>query len=105
MGSIQMKVDHATKQIPIVLAWVPYLLLALILVLSRTMPDFKAWLLSVSVGVKDILGEAGVKADWGAVLIIGAITLTLAFGVKLSSRVSAINTDTNACSRSARQAA
>tara|TARA_B100001105_G_scaffold83087_1_gene65879 strand:+ start:22083 stop:23783 length:1701 start_codon:yes stop_codon:yes gene_type:complete len=73
MGSIQMKVDHATKQIPIVLAWVPYLLLALILVLSRTMPDFKAWLLSVSVGVKDILGEAGISGNFQPLYLPGGI--------------------------------
>lgn len=73
MGSIEMKVDHATKQIPIVIAWVPYLLLALILVLSRTMPDFKAWLLSVSVGVKDILGEAGISGSFQPLYLPGGI--------------------------------
>lgn len=73
MGNIEMKVDHATKQIPIVLAWVPYLLLALILVLSRTMPDFKAWLLSVSVGVKDILGEAGISGNFQPLYLPGGI--------------------------------
>lgn len=73
MGSIEMKVDHATKQIPIVIAWVPYLLLALILVLSRTMPDFKAWLLSVSVGVKDILGEAGISGNFQPLYLPGGI--------------------------------
>ena len=73
MGSIEMKVDHATKQIPIVLAWVPYLLLALILVLSRTMPDFKAWLLSMSVGVKDILGEAGISGNFQPLYLPGGI--------------------------------
>lgn len=73
MGSIEMKVDHATKQIPIILAWVPYLLLALILVLSRTMPDFKAWLLSVSVGVKDILGEAGISGNFQPLYLPGGI--------------------------------
>lgn len=73
MGSIEMKVDHATKQIPIVIAWVPYLLLALILVLSRTMPDFKAWLLSVSVGVKDILGETGISGNFQPLYLPGGI--------------------------------
>ena len=73
MGNIEMKVDHATKQIPIVLAWVPYLLLALILVLSRTMPDFKAWLLSMSVGVKDILGEAGISGNFQPLYLPGGI--------------------------------
>jgi lactate permease len=73
MGNIEMKVDHATKQIPIVIAWVPYLLLALILVLSRTMPAFKAWLLSVSVGVKDILGEAGISGNFQPLYLPGGI--------------------------------
>ncbi len=54
----------------------------------------KGW----SLYLADFLGTAttveigGVSLDLGAVVIIGAITLTLAFGVKLSSRVSAIVT-------------
>ena len=54
----------------------------------------KGWSLYLAdfLGSATTIDIAGVKADWGAVLIIGAITLTLAFGVKLSSRVSAIIT-------------
>ncbi|GAB91218.1 amino acid permease [Gordonia rhizosphera] len=54
----------------------------------------KGWALYLAnfLGTATTVEIGGVSIDWGAVLIIGAITLTLAFGVKLSSRVSAIIT-------------
>ncbi|WCB36994.1 APC family permease [Gordonia polyisoprenivorans] len=54
----------------------------------------KGWSLYLAdfIGTSTTVAIGGFKADWGAVLIIGAITLTLAFGVKLSSRVSTIIT-------------
>jgi len=36
MGTFEMKIDQNTRKIPIFVAWLPYLLLALVLVLSRT---------------------------------------------------------------------
>ena len=58
MSSIEMKLDElGSRRIPIPLAWLPYGLLALILVLSRSVPSFKARLLSVSVGVTNILAR------------------------------------------------
>ena len=74
MGNIEMKLDElGSRRIPTLLAWVPYGLLALILVLSRTLPSFKAWLLSVSVGVKDILGETGISGNYQPLYLPGGV--------------------------------
>ncbi|MBS1177796.1 MAG: L-lactate permease [Proteobacteria bacterium] len=74
MGNIEMKLDElGSRRIPTLLAWVPYGLLALILVLSRTLPSFKAWLLSVSVGVKDILGETGISGNFQPLYLPGGV--------------------------------
>ncbi len=74
MGNIEMKLDAlGGRHIPTLLAWVPYGLLALILVLSRTMPSFKAWLLSVSVDAKNILGEPGISGNFQPLYLPGGI--------------------------------
>jgi lactate permease len=41
------------------LAWLPYVALALLLVASRVSPEFKASLLSVSLAFTDLWGEGG----------------------------------------------
>jgi len=59
MGDLEIKVDELTHRAPISarVAWVPYLLVALILVLSRVWPGFKGWLTSLSFGMSDIFGQ------------------------------------------------
>lgn len=54
----------------------------------------KGWSLYLSdfIGLPTTISIGGIDTDWGAVAVIGAITLTLAFGVKLSSRVSTVIT-------------
>jgi lactate permease len=74
MGNIEMKLDRlGSRRIPTLLAWLPYGLLALILVLSRTVPPFKAWLQSVSVGVRNILGETGIGGDFQPLYLPGGV--------------------------------
>jgi lactate permease len=58
LGSIEMKLDEiGARKIPMLLAWTPYILLAALLVLSRTIGPFKDFLTSISLGAKNILGE------------------------------------------------
>ncbi|MFW0794002.1 amino acid permease [Gordonia sp. CPCC 205515] len=54
----------------------------------------KGWSLYLAdfIGASTTVHLGGIQFDWGAVLVVGALTLTLAFGVKLSSRVSAVIT-------------
>jgi lactate permease len=74
MGSIEMKLDEiGSRRIPILLAWLPYLMLATILVLSRVVPDFKAMLLSVAWSTKDILGETGISGNFQPLYLPGGI--------------------------------
>ncbi|GAB2191426.1 L-lactate permease [Sessilibacter sp. MAH1] len=62
-----------------VIAWVPYLLVALLLVATRVFPDIKALSNSISWTAKSILGEAGINAGIaplylpGGLLVISAL--------------------------------
>lgn len=74
MGNIEMKLDQlGSPRIPTLLAWVPYGLLALILVLSRIVEPFKAWLQSYSVGVRNILGETGISGSFQPLYLPGGV--------------------------------
>ncbi|MCW2272175.1 L-lactate permease [compost metagenome] len=75
MGKIEMKLDDMAgkKSISVPLAWAPYVLLAVLLVLSRNIPQLKAWMLSLSFGAKDILGETGVSASLELLYLPGGL--------------------------------
>ena len=75
MGKIEMKLDDVAGKAPVSvpMAWAPYLLLAVFLVLSRIFPQLKATLLSVSFGWKDILGETGVSGTLEPLYLPGGI--------------------------------
>jgi len=73
-GTIQPKKPSAKEKIiSLPLAWTPYLLVAVILVASRVFEPFKAFLLSVSFGFKDILGEAAISASVQPLYLPGGI--------------------------------
>lgn len=75
MGKIEMKIDDMAgkKAISVPMAWAPYVLLAVFLVLSRNIPSLKAWMLSLSVGAKDIMGETGVSASLELLYLPGGL--------------------------------
>ncbi len=75
MGKIEMKIDDVAGRTPISvpMAWAPYLLLAIFLVMSRIFPDLKAALMSVSLGWRDILGETGVSGTLEPLYLPGGI--------------------------------
>jgi lactate permease len=72
-------------------AWFPYVVLAVILVLSRVSAEFKALLLAATVGFKDILGEVGVSASFsplylpGGILVFTALIAAIIQGKNLSA--------------------
>jgi len=75
-GSLTPKPPAADeKKISMAMAWTPYLLVAAILVASRVSPEFKGLLKSVSFGVKDILGEAGISGAVQPLYLPGGILL------------------------------
>ncbi|NMU84543.1 L-lactate permease, partial [Vibrio parahaemolyticus] len=63
LGSLKVDLnDNPGKPMSIVKAWVPYVMLAVILVASRVSPELKGFVQSVSLSFSNILGETGVSA-------------------------------------------
>lgn len=83
LGSLKMDLKQNNKPMNLVLAWSPYVLLAVILVISRVNVDFKALLISVNLSFSNILGETGVSAVInplylpGGILVFSALIATL----------------------------
>ena len=59
-------------------AWTPYVLVALLLVISRVSGEVKALLSGLSIGMTDILGEAGVSAAFNPLYLPGGLLLIAA---------------------------
>ncbi|MGS3181175.1 L-lactate permease [Aeromonas dhakensis] len=84
LGSLKLDLKEAAgRPMSLLLAWLPYVALALLLVASRVSPEFKASLLSVSLAFTDLLGEKGVSASIeplylpGGLLVLCALLATL----------------------------
>lgn len=76
MGSIQIKLDDLTTKAPmsVGLAWLPYLLLAGLLVMSRANADVKAFFLkNLVLGWSNILGEKGLSGSIEFLYLPGGI--------------------------------
>lgn len=63
------------RKISLAMAWVPYLIVAGILVASRVSPQFKGMLTGFATGMKDIMGEAGISASIQWLYLPGGILL------------------------------
>lgn len=84
LGSLKLDLKEAAgRPMSLLLAWLPYVALALLLVASRVSPEFKASLLSVSLAFTDLLGEKGVSASIeplylpGGLLVLCSLLATL----------------------------
>lgn len=84
LGKLEIKEDSQDKpNMSAVTAWVPYLIVAALLVCSRVFAEFKALLNSVTISFGNILGEAGVSTGFsplylpGGLLIVGALAAVL----------------------------
>ncbi|MFY0989901.1 L-lactate permease [Halomonas sp. C05BenzN] len=77
IGKLEIKLDDIAGKAPIstLMGWVPYVLLAVILVASRTIEPFKNALTSLSFGWSNILGEAGVSGSIAPLYLPGGILL------------------------------
>jgi lactate permease len=70
-------------------AWLPYVLVGALLVLSRTVPEVGAFMKSVVLVFPNILGEAGVKADFmplylpGGILVLVVLATFFLHGMKV----------------------
>lgn len=77
IGNLEIKLDDVTGKAPIstFMGWVPYVLLAVFLVISRTVEPVKNALTSFAFGWSDILGEAGVSGSIQPLYLPGGILL------------------------------
>lgn len=97
LGSVEMKLDSLTaRPMSTLRAWLPYVLVGALLVISRVFPDIGAALKSVVLVFPDILGEAGIKADFmplylpGGILVAVVIATFFLHGMKAREMVAAV---------------
>lgn len=88
LGTLKVEKEEAVdKPMSMAKAWLPYVLLAVILVASRVSADFKAMLTGVSVSFSNILGEAGISTAIQPLYLPGGILVFVALlAVLIQSR-------------------
>jgi lactate permease len=79
LGTIEMKLDLLPAQAPIgtFRAWLPYVLVGALLVLSRVWTDLGGAMKSVVVRFPGILGEQGINADFMPLYLPGGILVVV----------------------------
>ena len=97
LGSIEMKLgDLTAKPMSTFRAWLPYVLVGALLVISRTIPEVGAFMKSIVVVFPDILGEAGIKADFmplylpGGILVAVVLATFFLHGMKVRELAAAV---------------
>ncbi|NRA82629.1 MAG: L-lactate permease [Gammaproteobacteria bacterium] len=77
LGNLAFKKNEqpSKPKMSLTVAWLPYVLVALILVASRVSTEFKAFTKSLSFGLTDILGEAGISSSIQPLYLPGGILL------------------------------
>ncbi|WP_281645833.1 L-lactate permease [Parendozoicomonas sp. Alg238-R29] len=89
-GKLEIKLDSlsAGKEMSLFKAWIPYVLVAVLLVLSRTSDTVKAFTKSVSLSFSNILGEAGISASIQPFYLPGGILVAVVLATVFLHRVS-----------------
>jgi lactate permease len=90
MGNIEMKLDRLTNTAPmsIGLAWLPYVLLAGLLVLSRVNADVKEFFTTfLAFGWTNILGETGISGNIQLLYLPGGIMVMVVLATFLLQRM------------------
>ena len=89
MGSVEIKLDELTaKPMSVGLAWLPYLLLAGLLVLSRVNADVKAFFLNnLVLRWTDILGETGLSGSIEFLYLPGGIMVLVVLATFVLQRM------------------
>lgn len=78
LGSVEMKLDELTaKPMSALRAWLPYVLVGALLVISRVLPEVGNALKAVVVNFPDLLGEAGVSANFQPLYLPGGILVAV----------------------------
>ncbi len=89
-GKLEIKLDQVDirKDMSLLKAWTPYVLVAILLVLSRTSDSVKALSKSISLGFSNILGEAGISASIQPLYLPGGILVLVVMATILIHRIS-----------------
>ncbi|HSH49352.1 MAG TPA: L-lactate permease [Halomonas sp.] len=89
IGKLEIRLDDVAGKAPIstLMGWVPYVLLAVILVASRTIEPFKNALTSLAFSWSNILGEAGVSGSIQPLYLPGGILLMVVLLTALLHRM------------------
>ncbi|WP_405120154.1 L-lactate permease [Pseudomonas leptonychotis] len=97
LGTVEMKLDQLTaKPMSALRAWLPYVLVGVLLVISRIFPEVSAALKGVMLNFPDLLGETGVSASFQPLYLPGGILVTVVIatfflhGMKLRDLGSAV---------------
>ncbi|TIH07474.1 L-lactate permease [Pseudomonas leptonychotis] len=97
LGTVEMKLDQLTaKPMSALRAWLPYVLVGLLLVISRIFPEVSAALKGVMLNFPDLLGETGISANFQPLYLPGGILVTVVIatfflhGMKLRDLGSAV---------------
>ncbi|MDH1338333.1 L-lactate permease [Ectopseudomonas oleovorans] len=78
LGSVEMKLDELTaKPMSALRAWLPYVMVGALLVISRVFPEVGNALKAVVVNFPDLLGEAGVSANFQPLYLPGGILVAV----------------------------
>ncbi|XGA80632.1 L-lactate permease [Halomonas sp. CH40] len=89
IGKLEIKMDDIAGKAPVstFMGWVPYGLLAIILVASRVVDPFREALQSLSFGWSNILGEAGISGAIQPLYLPGGILLMVVILTALLHRM------------------
>lgn len=78
IGNLEMSLNSLTeKKVSRFMAWLPYVLLALLLVLSRTVKPFSDALKSIDIKFTDLLGEEGISGNFQVLYLPGGLLLAV----------------------------
>ena len=90
MGTVEMKLEELTaRPMSSFRAWLPYLLVGVLLVISRVFPEVTAAFKAVAVNFTDILGEAGVSAGVQPLYLPGGILVMVVIATVFLHRMKA----------------
>jgi len=80
LGNLEIKAENisGSRSMSIVVAWVPYLIVAALLVCSRVFTEFKGLLTGFSISFSNILGETGVSASFAPLYLPGGLMVIAA---------------------------
>jgi len=80
LGNLEIKAENinGSRSMSIVVAWVPYLIVAALLVFSRVFAEFKGLLTGFSISFSNILGETGVSASFAPLYLPGGLMVIAA---------------------------